>query len=85
MDLDRMVRVIESLEPVELKGVELLREFRSHSLAWLPPEGEKYNRVDIIAATVELAQYGEDCRKACRLLLDVDPIPLDEPVLEFGI
>lgn len=86
MDVTTLIEALAGLEPVELKGVELLREFRSRSPGWLPePFDESIDRGAIVCATVELIEYGDACRAALQRLGDLSPVTLDEPVLEYGL
>ena len=68
------------IAPVELKGVELLRQFRPHTGAWFPQVP-----VDVITeATAQIIAYTKDCAAAIRKLQVLPPMTLSTlPCMEF--
>ena len=83
MKLDKLIEVLEGLQPVELKGVALLRERRLQTGNWFPQDdlGTK----ELIESTLELMKYGDDCLVVAKRLEDADPIPFGLPLAEFSL
>ena len=66
--------------PVELKGVELLKQFRPHTGAWFPQVP-----VDILTeATSQIIAYTQECAAALGKLQVLPPVTLKAlPCMEF--
>ena len=83
---------LAGIPPVELKGMALLREAKSHER---PPQGQffplpggepRIPRESIVEAVAELIAYGERCRRAAQQLATLAPIPLTAfSILEYGL
>jgi hypothetical protein len=83
---------LAGIPPVELKGMALLREAKSHER---PPQGQFFPqpagepgipRAAIVEAVTELIAYTERCQRATQQLVTLAPIPLTAfSILEYGI
>jgi hypothetical protein len=80
----KLREALSGLPERKLKGVELLREFRSGGGGWFPADNAG-NRDQIIQATVELIVYGQDCEKLLTRTRHLEPVPDDRPSLEYGL
>jgi hypothetical protein len=80
IDVQSLVACLEQVPPVNLKGVELLRQLRAISGDWFPQVS-----ADVLSeATAEMIEYTKASAAAVRKLQAVPPIPLRVlPVAEF--
>jgi hypothetical protein len=83
MKLDKLIEVLEGLQPVELKGVALLRERRLQTGNWFPQDDLETK--DILESTLELMKYGDACQRVTKRLEDADPIALSVPLAEYPL
>jgi hypothetical protein len=74
------------LEPIELKGMVLLREHRSQGQRF-PRIGENgLTRETVAEAVIEVRQYVGRCLDAKEQLENLTPIPLTSfSILEYGL
>lgn len=93
MDTSRFIDALNDLEPVELKGVELLRRLRSDNHEWFPGDGgedlamieKQVSRIEVTEATLELISYGDSCRKLLEKVQTVEAVPLTVPLAEYPL
>ena len=79
-DVPTLLDCLGRIPPVELKGLELLRQFQPQTGAYFPQLPAEAIR----DATIELIDYTQTCLQAVRKLQALPPIPLQAyPVLEF--
>ena len=86
-----MFQVITSLElasclgeaaPVQLDGLELLRQLRPLTGAWFP----QVSPAVLTQATTQFIDYTQACRSTMRLLQSLPPVTLTTlPCLEFPL
>jgi hypothetical protein len=78
---DELVTVFSGVPPLELLGVELLRQFRTTGGLFpaAPPDC-------VIEATVQLLTYTRECAETVRKLGTLPPVPLvSVPCEEFPL
>lgn len=86
MAADSLIEALESLEPVELEGVELLRRLRAQTGVWFPTsESGLVTREEMIRATAQLVAFGQASRELAEKLDDLAPEPLDVPLVEYSL
>lgn len=88
MRLDRMIEALEAVEPVELKGVELLKRLRPQMNVWFPQDQKKapeVARTDVVYATLELIAYGDSCMRVATRLDNISAEPFDLPLVEYPL
>jgi hypothetical protein len=79
--VDELHRCLESIAPVELEGMRLLKE-RPHFLF----ASEPIAREQLVEAVAELIDYTGRCAAASTALAGLAPVPLTvATVLEFGL
>ncbi len=80
---DHLKQTLAALPPVDLLGLELLRQFQAQSGAWFPSDID----TELVAeATSELIDYIQGCKAACARLEELPPVPLTAlSVVEFGL
>ena len=79
---------LAGLPPVELKGMALLRERRSHGQFFPPLENGQMGipREVIAEAVTEIVAYTDRSRRAAQQLAKLTPIPLIAfSILEYGL
>ena len=74
--------ILTAVEPVELKGLALLRRRRPRPGQWFP--GDVSPRVLAEAAT-EMMDYMSGCERAIENLKKLPPVPLAAPVEEWPL
>jgi hypothetical protein len=87
VDTRRIIEIVEDLEPVDLKGVELLRELRSRPNVWFPTDRavSAIPKEQIAEATIQMVTYVRASRETARRLDDLTPIPLAAPTPEYPL
>jgi hypothetical protein len=78
----QLLEVLAAVEPVELKGLALLRRRRPHPGQWFPADVSP--RVLADAAT-EMIDYMQGCERAVENLKKLPPIPLAAPIEEWPL
>lgn len=82
ISLTDLTDCLTNIEPVELKGMRLLKA-HSSSAGFFP---DKIPRTEVKEAVVELVNYTQECQKVTHRLCQLMPIPLlNLEQLEFGI
>jgi len=84
-DSTRIMAVLSSLRPAQLKALQLLSSPRRHH-NWIPILDDVEPTV-IAEATVELIGYADDCEALAEKLADLPAVPLTAPELlvELGL
>jgi hypothetical protein len=82
LDTSNFVLILAALEPVQLKGLELLQsEQRAFGLL---PSPTAIPRETLRDAVLELIAYTDACARAIQRLCDVPPVPLTTfPIVEW--
>jgi len=83
--LIKLVAVLTTISPAELKALNLLTSPRKHQ-NWMPI----LNDVDpavLVEATIEIIDYAEESYKAAQKLNKLQPVPVNAPhlMLELGL
>lgn len=79
--LEALSNCLQSLEPLELKGMGLLREQPQYIGGFV-----QVPRAELVEAVTEIVAYTARCTTAARSLAHLKPIPLlTASVWEFGI
>ena len=77
-----LIACLETLAPVQLLGLTLLEQHQPAPGMWfpgnIPPD-------QLVAATVQLIQYGDACRQMAGKLAALRAIPAALPVVEYGL
>lgn len=88
MTAQKLTSILSQIEPVELKGLALLREgspsrrCQPQSHQWFP--AELSSRLLAEAAT-EMMDYMSGCERAIESLKKLPPVPLAAPVEEWPL
>jgi hypothetical protein len=84
LDTSKLCSTLAALEPVKLKGLDLLQsEQRSFGLL---PYPTAIPRETLRDAVLELIAYTDACARAIQRLWDVPPIPLTAfPIVEWAL
>jgi len=73
-----LAEIVGGIEPVELKGLALLRQSPPRS-DWFPDGVD----TDLLAeATIELVDYMADCRRTAERLARLGPVPITSVTVE---
>ena len=83
--IDSFIQTLETLPPLDLKAVSLLKDLRPPTGEWFPTTLPDETRTQVIAATVELVAYTDRCAEMERRLLHLTPVPLSMPIAEFSL
>jgi hypothetical protein len=79
--LEELFNCFQTLEPLELKGMELLRE-QPHYIGGFA----QVPRAELVEAVTEIVAYTGRCAMAAHSLAHLKPIPiLTASVWEFGV
>ena len=76
-----LAEIIGGIEPVELKGVALLRQSRP-SLSFFPTP---QHTEEVVQATLELIEYIRICEVSVHRLKSLGPIPVEIAIEEFSL
>jgi hypothetical protein len=84
LDAEQLGATLAALEPVQLKGLDLLQsEQRAFGLL---PNPTAIPRETLRDAVLELISYTDACARAIQRLWDVPPIPLTVfPIVEWAL
>ena len=87
MTANGLREILAGLEPVELKGMALLRERRPQGHFFPPLTGDsKLSRETLVEAVKEIIIYTESSSKMAFRLTGLNPIPMTAfSVLEYGL
>jgi len=80
---DALRDCLAELQPVQLKGMELLQA--SRPTIGLLPDTADIPRETLRDAVVELIAYTDGCSRAIQRLRDVPPVPIGFPVVEWAL
>ncbi len=78
----RLITCLETLVPVQLLGLVLLETHQPTPGTWFPADVPPDQ---LVAATVQLIQYGDACRQMAGKLAALRAIPAALPVVEYGL
>ncbi|MCC7447117.1 MAG: hypothetical protein IT324_06860 [Anaerolineae bacterium] len=79
-DVPTLLDCLGRIPPVELQGLELLRQFQPQTGVYFP----QLPAEAVCDATIELIDYTQSCQQTVRKLQALPPTPLlVYPVLEF--
>lgn len=82
MTSQQLVNILGGLEPMELKGLALVRECQPAPGQWFP----KAPLDKVIEATLEMADYAIAANRIANKLAQLKPVPVRTvSVLEFGL
>lgn len=80
-----LIACLRDLPALEIKGVELLRQFHPLPGQWLLPAGSIPHEA-LVEATVQLIEYGRQCRDLIHAARQLPPVPLVTACCpEFGL
>jgi hypothetical protein len=78
----QLADILSAVEPVELKGLALIRRRRPHPGQWFPEDV----RARLLAeAATEMMDYMSGCERAMENLKRLPPIPSAAPVEEWPL
>lgn len=77
-----LIVCLETLAPVPLLGLTLLETYPPAPGTWFP---SSVPPDQLVAATVQLIEYGDTCRQIAGKLTALQAIPAALPVLEYGL
>jgi hypothetical protein len=84
LDTPKLCSTLAALEPVKLKGLDLLQS--EQSAFGLLPNPTAIPRETLRDAVLELIAYTDACARAIHRLCDVQPIPLTAfPIVEWTL
>lgn len=84
MDQGQLEKILGAVEPVQLRGVQLLRELRLRHPGELFPRVSPENTGEVVEAAIELIGYAQRCQKAVQALEQLKPIVLHSfEILEY--
>ena len=84
LDTSKLCSILEALEPIKLKGLDLLQS-KQHSSGLLP-EPATIPRETLRDAVLELISYTDACARTIQRLWDVPPVPLTAfPIVEWAL
>ncbi len=78
----QLIACLETLVPVQLLGLTLLETRQPAPGAWFPAD---IPPDQLVAATVQLIQYGDTCRQMAGKLAALRAIPAALPIMEYGL
>ncbi len=78
----KLIACLETLAPVQLLGLALLETHHPTPGAWFPAD---IPPDQLVAATVQLINYGDTCRQMAGKLAALCAIPATLPVVEYGL
>ncbi len=78
----RLITCLETLAPVQLLGLTLFEQYQPASGTWFPAD---IPPDQLVAATVQLIQYGDACRQMAGKLAALRAIPAALSVVEYGL
>ncbi len=78
----RLITCLETLAPVQLLGLVLLETHQPAPGTWFPADVAPDQ---LVAATVQLIQYGDACRQMAGKLAALRAIPAALPIMEYGL
>lgn len=86
MDIQQLIATLDSVEPLNLKGVEMLRHLRSTTGQWFPHALRSgTDREALTEATIEIVGYVRECKATIEMLRPLPPTPLDVPIVEYPL
>ena len=74
--------ILAAVEPVDLKGLALLRRRRPRPGQWFPAD---ISPCALTAAATEMMDYMQACNRAMEHLKKLPPVPLAAPVEEWPL
>jgi hypothetical protein len=77
-----LIDCLQTLGPANLIGLALLNEFPLAPGGWFPDQVPEER---LIAATIQIIQYGDDCRRMTGRLTALRAVPVSLPVVEYGL
>ncbi len=77
-----LIACLETLTPVKLIGLALLEECQPAPGGLFPGD---VPLDQLVAATVQLIQYGDACRQVAGKLAALHAIPVSLPIVEYGL
>ena len=80
--VQRLITYLETLAPVQFLGLALLETHQPAPGTWFPAD---IPPDQLVAATVQLIQYGDVCRHMAGKLAALRAIPAALPVVEYGL
>ena len=82
ISVQALIACLEALAPVELLGLALLDQHQPVPGTWFPGDVPPDQ---LVAATVQLIQYGDTCRQVAGKLAALRAVPTALPVVEYGL
>ena len=82
INVTNLIACLETLAPVNLIGLILLNEYPPASGSWFPDQVPDER---LIAATIQITQYGDDCQRMAGRLTALHAVPVSLPVIEYGL
>jgi hypothetical protein len=84
LDTSKLCSTLAALEPVKLKGLDLLQS--DQHVFGLLPNPTAIPREILRDAVLELIAYTDTCARAIQRLCDVPPVPLTAfPIVEWAL
>jgi len=83
--IDPLIQSFESIDPLELQAIDLLKILRPQTGEWFPTTLDPDAKSQVVAATVELVEYTRRCAEMARRLNHLQPVPLGIPLAEFAL
>ncbi len=78
----KLITCLETLAPVQLLGLTLFEQYQPAHGTWFPAD---IPPDQLVAATVQLIQYGDACRQMAGKLTALRAIPVALSVVEYGL
>ena len=82
LSIDQLIGSLESIPPLELQAIDLLKTLRPQTGEWFPTNLPPDVKPQVVEATIELVDYTRRCANMVRLLSHLQPIPMTDILVD---